>query len=188
MIAFLIYIKLKNDEKTISVPIYTEWTCMLSTGKCLNLGLTGKTGYGTMEKIQVMARNGRSLPYTRFHSKKYLNIRSFGTLPELSIFELILSQEKVISKLTKDKKNKLINEANAKFISKVQFAKNYGFWGIRTTPLLMGRVMKMNQFPELTELIFENNSVTNHLETGSLYDFKIMKEIADKATDYSNLK
>ncbi|NOY96643.1 MAG: hypothetical protein GXO81_09770 [Chlorobi bacterium] len=40
----------------------------------------------------------------------------------------------------------------------------------------------------MEKLVSENNTVATSLETGNLYDFKIMKEIADRAQDYLNLK
>lgn len=109
-------------------------------------------------------------------------------IANLSLFEIVLSQDSIISKLSKNEKRELINEAHSKFLSKIRLAENYSLLGISTTPLVMGRVMKMDQFPELTELVSENISVAKYLETGSSYDFCMMQELADKVYEYSKLK
>jgi hypothetical protein len=109
-------------------------------------------------------------------------------IANLSLLELFLSQEIIISKLTRDEKTELVEEASIKFDSKIRYAKNYGLWGARTSPLLMGRVMKLDRYSEMESLITENNKARTSLETGSLYDFNIMQEIANKAQNYLNQK
>lgn len=137
---------------------------------------------GTVLLNKYMTINAEQIQEIPASSERGLFIAS------LSLFELILSQDEIIGKLTKEEKIKLINEANKKFTSKVRFAKNYGLWGIRTTPLLMGRIMKIDHFPNMEALVSENKLVANYLETGSSYDYKVMKEIAAKAQEYLNLK
>ncbi len=109
-------------------------------------------------------------------------------IANLSLLELFLSQEVIIGKLSGEEKNRLIQETITKFESKIRYAKNYGLWGVRTTPLLMGRVMKQEKYPELEKLLSENNAVAISLETGNIYDFDVMKEIANKAQYYIKLK
>lgn len=109
-------------------------------------------------------------------------------IANLSLLELFLSQNRVIIKLSKEEKYKLIEEASSKFKSKKQYAKNYGLWGMRTTPLLMGRIMRFDKYQEFDNLISDNNTVAASLETGSLYDFDVMEEIVNKAQDYLNFK
>ena len=48
--------------------------------------------------------------------------------------------------------------------------------------------MKIDHFPNMEALVSENKLVANYLETGSSYDYKVMKEIAAKAQEYLNLK
>jgi len=107
-------------------------------------------------------------------------------MASLVIFEQIISQEDILSKLSKIEKIELVKEAKLKFNSKIKHADRYQLMGIQSTPLIIGRVMNYDKYSKFQEKSLSNKSYKNFVETGNTFEAGIIEDIIILAEEYIN--
>lgn len=108
-------------------------------------------------------------------SKFILNFRSI---------EILLAQEVVLSKLQATQKRSLIEECIRKSNEKANTLKAYGIFDQSGIALIAGRIMKIEKYIPLIQNMEGDERSKNFLQSGSMADSTLVKELLNHASQY----
>lgn len=103
---------------------------------------------------------------------------------EFVYIEILLSQDIIISNLKKSDKHLLLRECLLKFDSKQKYHEVYGIHSLKTTGLIIGRIVQKENFKPFKQKIFENEKLKVFLQQATLSDIEILNEIIISAQQF----
>jgi hypothetical protein len=94
-------------------------------------------------------------------------------------FELLLAQEKIIDKMTKEERIAFIQEASRKLKEKIKSEEEISFFSIQSTLLIIGRVLDKCEYAKFQEVKVKNADIDFFLKTGNLNNLSLLNDLIE---------
>jgi hypothetical protein len=131
---------------------------------------------------------------SRYRGMNPAAVRSEWSLVERGNFdrtftyiETLLAQEPILSGMTKAERHQLIAEALMKGQLKAQLPEIYGQFGRERAALIMGRILKRENFGPLNESARSNSEIDSFLQDGTFTTEEVISDISSHAQRFLSI-
>lgn len=113
--------------------------------------------------------------------KNWKNLDKGKFMVKFTYIELMLAQSEILNNMNAADKKDLISEATKKFESKNRFSEEYGIIGLKTSVLILARILELDGNLSRNETVMSDNAVNAFLYFALVENPSILYEIVNKS-------